>query len=603
MRDIPSGKEVFLKKIRILGIAPYAGMKDMMYNIAAEWDNIEFLAYEGDMEQGADIVRSIGAEHFDAIISRGGTEESIRKVTDVFVYGIVVTYYDVLSSMKLAENFNGKFAIVGFPAIADAARMLCEILQYDIHIEAILSREDAREIIDRLKEEGYSLIVGDVVSTRYASEIGLTSMLVTSGSESIRAAFDQVIRICQYYAHYKKENLLYQINQTVRKEQMLVFDEQQKLLFQSGGSDRAALETYAKRMLRNKKGGKEQRAIHEVNGKNFLMTLQMQPADGQTYYFFNAARLENVDEKSSSCIRSQNKEDIPGNFFSLFYNNSVHKGLRETAEKFSMADFPVLIKGEFGTGKDRMAELLYSHSRYCNFPCYIVDCDIATKEEIGKLITSRTSLFCGKNATFYFRHIAQLDPAQVRQLMVYCEKSGFYKRNRLLFSMIDKEGQEEGDSDIEQELKYRLGCLEIHLPSLRQRIDDIPSVSNLYINQFNMAHGNQISGIEPEAVSLLQGYSWPQNLRQLRHVLDEACVQTTATYISKETIHAILRKERFSDAPGLTKSGGLDLNRSLDEITYDIVCSVLASENMNRTKAAKRLGISRTTLWRILDQH
>ena len=306
---------------------------------------------------------------------------------------------------------------------------------------------------------------------------------------------------------------------------------------------------------------------------------------------------------NNTCLRLLNKDDVSGNFFSLFYNNTAHRELRETAEKFSIADFPVLIKGESGTGKDRMAELLYSHSKYCNFPCYIIDCDIATDEDIQNLITGKSSPFTDENTTFYFRHISSLSKELLARLFAYITKNNLHKRNRLLFSVIIDEQNDTQRFKIEQTLKYELDCLSLHLPPLRQRIDDIPSVSNLYINEFNIKHGNQISGIEPEAMSLLQGYHWPQNLRQLKHVLSEACVQTSATYISKETIASLLRKERLADVPSMSANNSVDLNQSLDDIIYEIACAVLANENMNRTKTAKRLGISRTTLWRILDQH
>ena len=592
-----------MKKIRILGIAPYTGLKDMMLNIAAEWDNIEFTAYEGDLDNGADIARSLGPEHYDAIISRGGTAHAIRKITNVFVYGIQVSYYDVLSSIKLAQNFNGKFAIVGFPAIADAARMLCEILQYDIRIEAVSSASNACTIIDQLKSEGYSLIVGDVVSTRYSSSIGLTSMLVTSGSESIRAAFDEVIRICQYFSRYKTENTYYKMNQAAREEQLIILDHAGNLLFQTASADKATLEAYAKRMLKSQKSSRLQKAIHTMNGKLYLMTLQSYSSDSQTYYLFNASRMSDNGLNNNTCLRLLNKDDVSGNFFSLFYNNTAHRELRETAEKFSIADFPVLIKGESGTGKDRMAELLYSHSKYCNFPCYIIDCDIATDEDIQNLITGKSSPFTDENTTFYFRHISSLSKELLARLFAYITKNNLHKRNRLLFSVIIDEQNDTQRFKIEQTLKYELDCLSLHLPPLRQRIDDIPSVSNLYINEFNIKHGNQISGIEPEAMSLLQGYHWPQNLRQLKHVLSEACVQTSATYISKETIASLLRKERLADVPSMSANNSVDLNQSLADIIYEIACAVLANENMNRTKTAKRLGISRTTLWRILDQH
>ncbi len=589
-----------MRKFKILGIAPYSGLKDMMINISNEWNNMEFVVYEGDLENGADIVANLGAEHFDAIISRGGTAREIRKITNTFVYGIAVSYYDVLSSIKLAENFNGKFAIVGFSDIADTAKMLRDILQYDIRIEAVTSEKNAYEMIDKLKEEGYSLVVGDVVSTRYASSIGLTSMLITSGVESIRTAFDEVIHICRYFSEYRIANKFYQMNQTMHNEQLLVYDSHMQLVFCSGGSDRAAVETYAKKMFRMRNSTPMQKEIHEINGKTFLMTLESYALSSEIYYLFNVMQMTNDQFQTSSCIKLRNKGDVSGNFFSLFYNNTAHKELRETAEKYSVSDFPVMIIGESGTGKDKMAELLYAHSHYCNFPYYTIDCDIATDEEIKDLILNSTSPLFDENTTFYFRHITSLSQEQLKMLLLFAEKHNFHKRNRFLCSLVE---DEQNSKLTERELKYTLDCLSVTLPPLRQRMEDIPSISNLYINEFNIKHGNQISGIEPEAVSLLQGFHWPQNLRQLKYVLAEACVQTTATYISRETILHILNKERLNTTSFSVSGSPIDLSQTLDNITYQVVCAVLVSENMNKTRTAKRLGISRTTLWRILEQH
>lgn len=590
-----------MKKIRILGIAPYEGMRDMMVNIAAERNDIELTAYVGDLEKGAEIAKAHLAEGYDAIISRGGTALAIKEITDTVVFGVTLSYYDVLSAIKLAENYNGKFAIVGFPDIADFARQLCEILQYDIYITTTSSKENTEKTILSLREQGYSLIIGDVISSRYAKEIGLNSMLITSGSESIRSSFDQVVDICRYYSTYKNENFFYKINRQVNNEHILVYGDSGVLLFHAADQDKSALEVITKRLLPAIHIHKEQKVVKAVNGKTFLITGHTHTTSFQTYYIFNATRLLETGEAGSASISLQNKEDISGSYFSLFYSNNAHKELREAAEKYSISDNPVLILGESGTGKDRMAQLIYSHSKQRHYPCYTVDCQTITPQELTEFLNDQASPFYEQNNTFYFRHISRLNETMLDQLFAFMKKSQFHRRNRLLFSLLVDPARQE-TAFLQNYLKFQLDCLTLKLPPLRQRIDDIPSIANLYINDFNVVHGKQLAGIEPEAMSLLQGYNWPDNLNQFKHILNQASVLTEGPYISAATIYNLLRSESTSAVTDPDLNSPLNLNQTLADITYDIVQAVLAKENMNQTRAAKKLGISRTTLWRIINQ-
>lgn len=102
--------------LHILAIAPYEAMKDALLRAAESFPVLRLTAYTGDLEEGAEIVRQMGAEAYDAIISRGGTAELIRPVTELPVIEIPVSVYDVLRTIKLSENYTDQCAIVGFPA-------------------------------------------------------------------------------------------------------------------------------------------------------------------------------------------------------------------------------------------------------------------------------------------------------------------------------------------------------------------------------------------------------------------------------------------------------------------------------------------------------
>ena len=163
------------RKIRILGIAPYESLKNTMIRVAGERDDIDLTVEVGNIEAGAAVAKRYEGEDFDAILSRGGTKIEIEKVTSKPVFDIPISYYDLLNVIRLVENYKGKVALISYENIARSARVICDILhtQYDIFI--IDSWRSSAETVRKLKEEGYSLIIGDVVSVTHAEDQGLQS--------------------------------------------------------------------------------------------------------------------------------------------------------------------------------------------------------------------------------------------------------------------------------------------------------------------------------------------------------------------------------------------------------------------------------------------
>lgn len=145
--------------------------------------------------------------------------------------------------------------------------------------------------------------------------------------------------------------------------------------------------------------------------------------------------------------------------------------------------------------------------------------------------------------------------------------------------------------------------LVLRLKPLRERTEDIPGIATLYISQINNELGKQIVGFEPEAMALMKQYSWRENLSQFKRIIRELVLQTESYYIPTHLVQHLLKQEQ----PAHPHSGSgdpetLNLNQTLDLINYDIVRIVLEQENGNRSRAASRLGISRSTLWRLLLQ-
>ena len=159
--------------IHILGIAPYEGMKTAMERAAESYPNIKLDTAIGDLDEGTAIVKGIPVDAYDCIISRGGTAEQIRKISTIPVIDIQLSVYDVLRSIKLAENYGGRYAIVGFPSITEPAHILCDLLRYNLDIITIHGRDDVVETLNQLHQEGYRMVVGDMVTHTAARNMGM----------------------------------------------------------------------------------------------------------------------------------------------------------------------------------------------------------------------------------------------------------------------------------------------------------------------------------------------------------------------------------------------------------------------------------------------
>ena len=131
-----------MQKTKILAVAPYEGMADAISTIAQTRDDIKMTVQIGDLNTGKQIAMELAHNNYDVIISRGGTAELIRSTVELPVIDIPISVYDVLRTIKLAENYSGKFVIAGFSSITNCSRILCDLLQYDIDIFTFTSETD-----------------------------------------------------------------------------------------------------------------------------------------------------------------------------------------------------------------------------------------------------------------------------------------------------------------------------------------------------------------------------------------------------------------------------------------------------------------------------
>jgi DNA-binding NtrC family response regulator len=151
------------------------------------------------------------------------------------------------------------------------------------------------------------------------------------------------------------------------------------------------------------------------------------------------------------------------------------------------------------------------------------------------------------------------------------------------------------------DLFYRLNVVTVRIPPLRERLQDLPLLAHHFLRDLALSHGREPVALDPEAESLLLGYSWPGNVRELQNVLERALVLAAQGVIGPEHLPTDLRPDEVvpASAPGpLTNSSLLPLA----EVEKRHVLEVLGAVAGNRERAARVLGISRRTLSRMLQR-
>lgn len=590
-------------RIRVLGIAPYEGMKTLMSSVVADYPQIDLTLFVGDMEQGLEIARSNFHGDYDVVISRGGTAKMLQKNLALPVIEIDISMYDILCALKLADGLTGKTAMVSFANITSSAHLLCNLMKYNMDIYTIDSAEAVEPTLRQLQKYDYQSILCDMISNTTAKRLGLNSFLITSGVDSIRKAFDQALLLCRSQQRLRDENQFFRQLIQGQIGQTMVFDQDGNLFLSTLDDPKPELLELLRRDLPESQLGAERRITRNLSGMLYAIRARRISTGSLTYtaFFFDARKTPLSPNQVG--IRFSTRPEAENAFYSSIFSfaGSI-SDYQQDIEHISQSTAPVMVTGEDGTGKESIVSVLYMRSPLRNAPLVSINCSLLNDKSWAFLLEHHNSPLADQGNTLYFASIDALSEERRQQLLAVLSEMDVCRRNRVIFSCVCQPG--EYTSAVGSLFMDKLCCLSLYLPPLRQMAERIPALVNLSLSHLNVDLPRQIVGADPEAITLLQNFQWPHNYTQFRRVIGELAVTATGSLITAENVRQALRKERHVGAfsPCAENAAApLNLNRTLDEISQDVARRVVEESGGNQTVAAKRLGISRTTLWRLLQ--
>lgn len=592
-------------RYRALCIAPYEGMRTLMSSLAEEYPQMDLTLFVGDRELGLEIAGENFGGNYDVIISRGATAGMLRENQFLPVVEIEISISDILCTLKLSDGLSARCALVSLADLADTARQLCALLPCQIDIYTVKTPAEVEEALLRIQRMGcYQSILCDMIANTTAKRLGMNSYLITSSLESIRKAFDWAVVLCESHRRLREENLFFrrliqgQISQTV------VLDREGKLFLSTMQDLQPQLLALLRRELPESQMALERRVTRTLGGMLYSIRIQQIDSGDLSYTaFFVEARRTPLPLSQMGICFSSRPEAENAFYDSIFSFAGTIGDFQEEITKINQSSAPVMVSGEDGTGKEAMVGALYLRSTLRNNPLVSVNCSLLNDRSWNFLMEHHNSPLTDEGNTLYFASVDMLSADRRRQFLAALKEMDVCRRNRVIFSCVCQPG--EFISAVGSLFTDELYCLTLYLPPLRQMADRIPTLINLSLSHLNADLPQHITGAEPEAVELLQSFQWPHNYTQFRRVIRDLAVTAGERLITAGDVRQALHKERHVGTfalQGENAAAPLDLNRTLSEIDQDVARRVVEESGGNQTAAAKRLGISRTTLWRLLKK-
>jgi DNA-binding NtrC family response regulator len=312
---------------------------------------------------------------------------------------------------------------------------------------------------------------------------------------------------------------------------------------------------------------------------------------------------------------SSGKNTVAG--FSFIAKSKVMRRVTDIIAGIQNSDCNVLITGESGTGKGLVAKLIHYTSRRKEMPFLAVNCAIFTEELLaselfghekgaftGAVSAKQGLLEIADNGTLFLDEIAEMSPALQAKLLKVIEDREFIRVGGTRSIKVDVRFIAATNQNLNsiistgrfrEDLYYRLNVMDIFIPPLRERKEDITPLSRHFLDKHSKKTNKKITAFAEEAMDILISYGFPGNVRELENIIERAVILENTSLITPESLPQSIR---------LFQIETIDPNRikTIDELNKDYAEKILEYAENNKSKAADLLGISRTSLWRILKK-
>ncbi|MBP2637795.1 MAG: hypothetical protein H6Q72_3702 [Firmicutes bacterium] len=586
--------------------------------IMAEYQE-EIIIETGSLVDGVAKTRNLLSHGIEVVLAKGQTAIEIRdNFPSLTVIDVPITGFDLVNAFEKARTLGSQVAVIAFPAMISQIESLESALGVKIKKYNILSRDQINAAINDAIKDGANVLMGGYSARQVAEQRGIPYVQLVCGNQAYIEAFHNAKRIMASVHEEKRKAGLITAVLNHAYEGIVSVDENCRIIalnpvadqiikFPSDAIGRNLNDLWADLNLDKVlvSGKEELNILYKINGKQILCNKvpikDQRKAIGAVVTFQDITKIQMMEARIRKEIYS--KGHLANFTFKDIYGSSaaICAAINE-AKSYSLTDANVLITGETGVGKEVFAQSIHNNGKRDKGPFVAVNCAALPAQLLeSELFGYVSGAFTGANkegkpglfevahtGTIFLDEIGEMDYInQGRLLRVLQERSVMRLGSdrvipidvRIIAATNKNLQQMVADNKFREDLYYRLNVLHLKIPSLRERKKDI----SLYFTQFLKNISPNKLKISKSVLKVLEAYSWPGNIRELRNI-----VERSAALSQRETINVAF----------ISKILNLDNSISPDNQEAKEITTALASCNGRIGDVAKLMNISRSTLWR-----
>ncbi|WP_333652942.1 sigma-54-dependent Fis family transcriptional regulator [Lacrimispora sp.] len=579
------------------------------------------------MEDAVKYARQCQPEEVDVIIARGNTAKLLKAAhLSIPVVTVPIKDSELVRSIEKAKEIYPEeppqIAYIGMEDVIRSVSAFFKMLGCQIRFYPVTDSKDIEYSVKRAKRDKVRVIIGGVYTQQLAEEYGLKCVLLESSLSSLQEAYERALEV-QKGVQIQKKKLQERITMLNSISDGLVSVNEKKLVtiyspsaekyFQIpsdmilGKSCARLLENPEKELLNQVLLTNSPVIDHivMVHGAEYLLSINpviVQNKNKGAILSFHPYQLAGTAAKRNARKYQSHDSAQLSYFFALTGDSLEFQLIRSLGFQYAKSDFPVLLVGEYGSGRETIARCIHMES--------------LRKEEIflsrNAAILSPEDLFAANGGTLYIRDIEQLSADMSAVIMDVLRSNTIQlpdKTKQNLNLRLMAGSAKDLSKKLPAEIYYLMNSFILPISSLRHRKQDIYPIFCHFMEQFNETPEHNFT-IAPDVENVLTGLSWPGNISQLRSVCRRlAFLAGPQKVISAQILEAQLDDSSYyshlSDQPAGIMNSQIQLSQASRGfavgdryVTYEELSSLNRLFHGKKKLIAESLGISRSTLWR-----
>lgn len=555
----------------------------------------------------------------DLVISAGSNAAYLEAALDVPVLSIPVTESDIVSAVLKASTVNSEIHLITFDDYSRLVSLLNQSTSINIKHSHYETAEEAKQVYQLAKLNTNDVVVAASLVCGLAFQDNVHSFLIYS-KESCRVILKEALNIGRKRKDQIHSKAIHRWLDEDSKTPILMVDNYTNIL-----TSNAAAKSEFSIDLTN-----QQKILDLLHSSEFTDVADGKCRLNQNDWWFHRDSMEmashrfDVYQFYAQTPKIALNQKINKTEQTMVYQSKVMGDLIERTDLYAHSPSHVLIIGESGTGKEMIAKRIHQKSQFAAGQFVAINCAAMPSELFeGELFGYLEGAFTGskrggkngllyeaENGVLFLDEVGELSlPQQAKLLRVIQEKSyrpiGSHKEFKVNLKIIAATNrplaEQVKNGLFRDDLYYRLNVLSINVPALKERREDIGTItkSKLKALNFDGLDESIINRLAEQLTPIFNAYEWPGNIRELENIVERLLVYFSAYPNTDENqLSALLN----SVAPELCQNTDMQLMGAIAKNENHLVTQAMTKYNGNKELAAKFLGISQTTLWRRLKR-